>query len=123
MKTSFPALALLFLLASSAGAATLSTPLVIVNSTDFALCIATNVGKSDANVTVELKSGSGAVQAPSVASCGTTPATLAPGAYCFNRYAQATDGYCVVSGTGKIRAALEVFDSGFNVKTLIGATK
>ena len=63
------------------------------------------------------------VVTPSVPSCGTGPTTLAPGTYCFNRYGATTDGYCVVTAKGKVRAALEVFDSAFNIKTLIGATK
>jgi hypothetical protein len=110
-------------MASYVQGATLATPLVINNGTDFPLCVATNIGTKNATVTVEFKDGTGAVQTPIAASCGTVPVTLTPGRYCFNRYATGADGYCVVSAKGKVRAALEVYDSGFLVKTLIGATK
>ena len=126
MKTSsiwFAAIMIVVILATHAQALSLATPLVITNGTDFPICVATNVGTNDATVTVELKNGGGVVQAPTAASCGTTPFTLGPGVFCFNRYPAGTDGHCVVSGSGKFRAALEVYDSGFLTKVVVPATK
>ena len=117
------AFTLVLVFAPRARAATVATPLVIVNGTDFPTCVATNVGAKDTDVTVELRNGSGVVQTPTGAGCDPAPHTLGAGVYCFNRYAAGTDGYCVVSAKGKVRAALEVYDSGFLTKTVVPATK
>ena len=119
----FAAVIFLGLTTSAAHGGSLATPLVITNGTDFPICVATNVGTSDATVTVVFKDGGGNVVTPIALSCGTTPHTLAPGAYCFNRFAAGADGHCEVSGNGKLRAALEIYDSGFLTKVVVPATK
>ncbi|HJQ97199.1 MAG TPA: hypothetical protein VJ826_02740 [Candidatus Polarisedimenticolaceae bacterium] len=121
IKWSIAAVALIAVAASRAQGATLVTPVVLITNTDTPICIASNIGTGEATVTIELISPGGTVVAPPFAACPT--GILSPGASCIQSYSAGSDGRCVFTVKGKVRALLEVVGSGGTIQTVIAATK
>lgn len=99
--------ALLFALPTWAHAVKLATAFVFTNDDNFIVCTLTNAGTKEATkVTVEARSGAGAVVVPVVDSCGTE---LAAGASCFHTYDDNVDAACMFSAKGKVRGSIQVY--------------
>jgi hypothetical protein len=97
------------LAAGSAQAATLSTPLVGAGTGRVIQCIATNVGRTPATVAVKLYDASGNELVPTSDSCAAM-SPIAANASCAVQPPPNQPASCVVQSSGKLRAALEVFD-------------
>ena len=110
-------------LGSAAQAATLATPLVGANNGQELDCIVTNLSAKPATLTVTFFDFVGAAEIPNVDTCNGSP--LAAGATCDVLLEPNTQGRCtVVADTGKVRAAITVFDANpFPVVTVVAATK
>jgi hypothetical protein len=114
------------ILATSNGASAggpLATSFVSVTTAENIMCTVSNIGTSDAEVVVEALDSAGVVLAPIFNTCLAPPAVLAAGASCIQIQAAGADGYCRVTGKGKLRAALRTYDNvGFLTTGMLPAT-
>lgn len=101
--------AIVVLAAGVAQAATLATPLVGAGTGRVIQCIATNVGRTPAVVSVKLYDASGNELAPTSDSCAASP--VAARASCAAQPLPSQAASCVVQSSGRVRAAIEVFDA------------
>lgn len=109
------------LLAGSAQAATLSTPLVGAGGGRIVQCIVTNVGTKPAAISVRLFNSAGVEVAAGPEACG-PGGELSPKASCAVTSPPATPVACVVTSSSRaVRAAVEVFE-GSDIVTAIAAT-
>jgi hypothetical protein len=89
----------------------LHTPFVYANGTVQIVCTTTNVGASDAEVSIDAFDMNGAVVAPAFDNCPVPPATLAPGMTCFQTLSAAEDARCSFTSKAKMRASLQLLES------------
>jgi len=99
-------------------AATLATPMIFVENNRAAICIVTNPATSDATVQVRGIDINGTNQVPINGTCpNAAPGTLAAGTSCWS------DVACVFEVKGKVRASIQLYDTGNNVIMGLPATK
>jgi len=103
-----------------AGAGPLTTPLMPANGTDSVTCLATNVGNNQAQVTITAKNQFGGTQTPVSSVC---PNPLDVGDTCQANYGASVDVWCSFEAKGKVKASINLMDSGGNPVSSLLATK
>ncbi len=98
----------------------LTTPLMPVAGTNSVTCIATNVGTSQAEVTITAKNQFGGTQNVISGSC---PNPLDVGDSCTANYGANVDVWCSFLVKGKVKASINRVDSAGNAISSLLATK
>jgi hypothetical protein len=110
------------LVAAPAFAGSLHTTFVIVTGDQTPYCVITNVDSKAIEVDASATSLAGSPRTPAGDTCPTPPNTLNAGAACFTNYAENATLSCHFTAKGKVRASMQLFDSGNNLVHVIPAT-
>jgi hypothetical protein len=113
--------ALLLLAAGIAGAATLGTPVVGPGPGRIIQCVATNLGTSPADASIELFDPAGGAVVPVSDGCAVASPLTARASCAATALSGQVVGCIVRSRSKHVRAALEVFD-GLDLVTAVPAT-